>query len=158
LLPIRREEKFWVFAFATQFERAEILVPRFFWNFGFSRFNPDAKLIQVLEADLAITHAIDQLIADSSRETRPGFRSEALLSEYEASQFVPQPFYLVRALRCPKTVCQFEKRLLFLLVGFDSQLNEFDQNAVVAQTPAIRNPFNLSRHGRGKGDQLPSAV
>jgi hypothetical protein len=53
------KKSFCVFAVATQFERAEILVPRFFWNFG-SRFNPDAKLVQVLEADLAITHAFDR--------------------------------------------------------------------------------------------------
>ncbi len=40
-------------------------------------------------------------------------------------------------------------------VGFNAQLNEFDQNAVIAQTPAIRNPFNLFGHGRRKGHTAP---
>jgi len=34
-----------------------------------------------------------------------------------------------------------KKRLLFLLAGFNSQLDELDQNAVVAQPPAISQSF-----------------
>lgn len=96
------KKSFRVLAFATQFERAEILVPGFSRHFG-SGFNPDAKLVQVFEADLAITHALDQVVTDRSRETRPCFDA-ALLSEHEASQFVPQPLHLVRVCRCPKAV------------------------------------------------------
>jgi len=48
-----------------------------------------------------------------------------------------------------------KKRLLFLLAGFNSQLDELDQNAVVAQPPAIPNPFNLFSHRRGKGHAAP---
>ena len=82
-------------------------------------------------------------------------RSGELLPEYEASQFVPQSLYLVRVFRRSKAVRELKKRLLFLLAGFNSQLDEFDQNAVVAQPPAIRNPFNLFSHRRGKGHAAP---
>ena len=40
----RKKKRFWVLAFATQFERAEIFVPGLFRHFG-PRFNPEAKLV-----------------------------------------------------------------------------------------------------------------
>ena len=104
-----------------------------------------------LEADVAIAHALDHVVSNRSRKARPGFDPGCLLSEHEASQFVPQSLYLVWIFGRPKAARQFEKRPLFLLAGLNSQFNELDQNSVVAQALAIRDMLDLFGHGRGKG-------
>ena len=54
-------------SFPTDFERAKILVPGTFRNMG-PGFNPEAKLVEIVETDFAIPHALDQMVADRLRQ------------------------------------------------------------------------------------------
>jgi hypothetical protein len=63
-----QEKRFEIASFAAQLERSEILVPEAFRNIRF-RLNPQAELVQVIEADLTVAHAIDKMIADRGRQS-----------------------------------------------------------------------------------------
>ena len=51
-------------------DRAEVLTPVAYRNF-WPRFDPETKLMQVGDADVAIAHALDEMLADSRREIVP---------------------------------------------------------------------------------------
>ena len=106
------------------------------------------------DADLATTDALDQVVANGLRETRPGFNLRTTLQirigPIRPPAVLPRP-----GARTPETALPTRKTPSLLACWLRCQLNEFDQNAVVAHTPAARNPFNLSRHGRGKGHTAP---
>jgi hypothetical protein len=61
---MRKKESFGIAAFAAEFERPKILIP---WTFGhlWLRFHPNPQLIQVIEIDVAIVHAIDQMVTNA---------------------------------------------------------------------------------------------
>ena len=48
-------------ACAAELERAEILVPRPFRHIRL-RFHPETESVQVVHADVAVTHALDQVV------------------------------------------------------------------------------------------------
>ena len=60
---MRQEEGFWIPTLAAEFERAKILIPRSFGHLWL-RFHPKPQLIQVIEIDVAIVHALDQMVAN----------------------------------------------------------------------------------------------
>src|SRR5262249_31894350 len=55
------------------------------------------------------------------------------ITKDEAAEFVAKAPGLVRILFGAKTFSKFEEVLLLLPVRFDSQLDQFDQDAIVAQ-------------------------
>ena len=95
------------------------------------------------------------MVTNGSAEPRSGFDLRHYSPNTKRPSSSPNRFTSFGCPDAPKAVRQFKERLLFLLAGFNAQLNEFDQNAVIAQTPAIRNPFNLLGHGRRKGHTAP---
>src|SRR5208337_2742102 len=52
-----------IFALAAQFEGTEILIPR---PRGDNRFSlqPNAEMVEIVEADVAVAHSLDQMVAD----------------------------------------------------------------------------------------------
>jgi len=52
------EKCLWVFSLATQLEGSEVFVPKTLRHLR-PRFHPESELIEVLKADLAVTHALD---------------------------------------------------------------------------------------------------
>jgi hypothetical protein len=68
-----------------------------------------------------------------------------LLAEYEAPQLVAQVFDLLRIAGRPKMFGQLVEGPLFLLLGFDSLLDEVHQHAVIAQIALLGQSFRLFR-------------
>lgn len=62
-------------------------------------------------------------------------RFSTLFAKYEAAQFISQAFGFGWVFRSAELFSKFEEGLLFLLVGFYSQLDELDQNTIVAEPP-----------------------
>jgi hypothetical protein len=65
-LPFRRltgqKKGFWIATLAAKLEGAEVLVPQTFRDVWL-RFHPEPKLVQVVEANIAIVHTSDQVVA-----------------------------------------------------------------------------------------------
>ena len=72
-------------SFSTEFERSEIVAPGTFRNIGLS-FNPEAKLVEIVAAEFAISHALDKMVADHPAGVVTSCEAVALLSEHEAAQ------------------------------------------------------------------------
>src|SRR5215472_17613662 len=66
------QECFRIAAFAAQLERAEVLVPQPFRYFRFG-FHPETQLIEIVQADLAVVHSLDQMSANGGGQPRPRF-------------------------------------------------------------------------------------
>jgi hypothetical protein len=121
-----KEKRLRIFAFATELERTEILVPSSFWNIR-PGFHPETELVQILEIDITLVHALDPVVANSGRKPGPGLdlrhsftriTHRHLFAEDEASHLIAQLFYFVRIGRCPEAFRQREESLLFLLLRF----------------------------------------
>src|SRR5262249_38092620 len=67
-----KQKCLWVTSLATELERTEILVPETLRHFRF-RFQPETELIQIIQADLSVMHALDQMLANGLRQPRPRF-------------------------------------------------------------------------------------
>src|ERR1035438_9438814 len=67
--PARRKG---LLAVAAQFERAEVLEPRPRGDVR-SGFQPTTEPIEVVEADVAVAHSIDQMVAEGGGNARPAF-------------------------------------------------------------------------------------
>jgi hypothetical protein len=67
-----QQECFGKFAFAAKLERAEILVPRSLRNIWFQA-DPDSQLVKVFQADVAVVHPVDEMVADGGGKPGPGF-------------------------------------------------------------------------------------
>lgn len=76
------------------------------------------------------------------REAIPRLRS-CLFIEHEASQLVAQLLDLRGIIGGTKAFGQLEECFFLLLTGFDSLLDEFDQNAVIAEIAFLRQYLNL---------------
>jgi hypothetical protein len=138
-------------ALATELERAEILVPRSFWHIGL-RFHPEAELIQILEADIALMHALDQVIPKSGGKFGPGLdlrhsftrqHSPASLTEDESPHLVAQLLYLIGIRRRAKAFRQREESFLFFLLRGEALLDQFDQHAIIAQASFFCDTLHL---------------
>jgi hypothetical protein len=81
--------------FSAEFEGAEIFVPESFWHFWL-RFHPDAELIQIWQADVAIMHALDEMLPKRGWEAGPRLNLRHSFSEDEAPHLIPKLFYLFR--------------------------------------------------------------
>src|SRR5271155_5845227 len=68
----REKECLGIFALAAEFEWAEIFEP---WSFGNVRFclQPNAKTVEVVQADIAVMHTLDQMVPNGCWDARPGF-------------------------------------------------------------------------------------
>jgi len=60
---VSQKERFWIPAFAAEFERAKVLVPRSFGGVWIG-FHPEPQLVQVGEADISVVHALDQMVTN----------------------------------------------------------------------------------------------
>jgi hypothetical protein len=109
-------------------------------------------LVQIVEADVAVVHALDQMITDSARKPRPGFNLRHLLTEYKLSQLISQSLDLVRIVGRAEFFREFEERFLFLLARLDSLFDQFDEYAVVAQAASFRDAVDLPGYLGREGD------
>lgn len=139
-----------IFALAAEFERAEILVPESFWQIRF-RFHPETELVQVLQADVAVTHAFDKVVPKRSRESGPGLDLRHLLTEDKASHLIAELLDLFGIRRCSKAFSKSEKSSLLFLLCFEALLDQFDQHTVVAETPFPGDAIDLLGQPRGQG-------
>jgi hypothetical protein len=82
----------------------------------------------------------------------------ALLTKHEAAQLVPQLLDLLRVVGGAETFRQLEECFLFLLLGFDSLLDEFHKHAIVAEIALPGKDLGLSgdlgRQGYASPDML----
>jgi hypothetical protein len=67
---VSEKKGLWIPPLAAQFERAKILAP---WSFGnfWLRFHPKAQLIEVGESDMAVVHALDQMVSNRDGQREP---------------------------------------------------------------------------------------
>ena len=64
---MRQEESLRIAAFATKLERAEVFVPRAFRDFRLG-FHPKPQLVQIVKTNVAVVHALDQMVTNGSGE------------------------------------------------------------------------------------------
>ena len=81
-----------------------------------------------------------------------------LFTKHEASQLVSQLLDLFRVASGAEAFRQLEECFLFLLLGFDSLLNEFHQHAIVAESALPGQGLNLSRDLGGQGYTSPDVL
>ncbi len=82
----------------------------------------------------------------------------ALFTKYEAAQLVPQLLDLLRVAGGAETFCQPEECFLFLLLGFDSQLDEFHKHAIGAEIALPGKDLDLSRDLGRQGYASPDML
>src|ERR1700685_1327213 len=70
--------------------------------------------------------------------------TQSLFTKDEASQLIAQLLDLLWVVGGAEAFCQLEERFLFLLLGFDSLLDEFYQHAIVAQIALPGQGLDLS--------------
>jgi hypothetical protein len=70
----RPAEKSWAAPFSAELKRFKILVPQAFRD-NRANFNPETEPVQIIEADFAVSHALDQMIANRLRQSRPALDS-----------------------------------------------------------------------------------
>ncbi len=107
-----QEEGFWITAVTAKLERAEILVPLTFGDVWL-RFHPMPQLVQIVEADVPVAHAFDQMITNSGGKPGPSLdlrhpltrRYSALLAEDEAAQLITQLLDLIRIIGGAEAFC-----------------------------------------------------
>jgi hypothetical protein len=78
-----------------------------------------------------------------------GLKLRHLFAKNHTAQFVAQSFRLFGIAGGAKTFGKVVKRLLLLLPRFDAQLDEFYQDAVVAQTLVLGYTIHLPGKGSG---------
>jgi hypothetical protein len=84
--------------------------------------------------------------------------TQALFTKHEASQLVSQLLNLLWVAGGAEAFRQLEEGFLFLLLGFDSLLDEFHQHAIVAESALPGQGLDLSgdfgRQGYASPDML----
>src|SRR5205085_1354795 len=78
------------------------------------------------------------------------FRSGALFTKNEASQFVSQLLHFFGIAGIAEPLCEFKESFFLLLAGFKSQFHKLHQNAVAAETAMLGNGFDLPVNLLGK--------
>jgi hypothetical protein len=149
LPPASKKKCLGIFALAAEFERAEIFEPESLGDVR-SCLQPNPELVEVIEADVAVVHALGQMVANGYGDARPGLNLGHLLTENQAAQLVAKALRLFGIARCAKALGKLEKRLLFLFPGFDAELNELHQNTVVTQALAFCHALYLFGDGSGE--------
>jgi len=148
---MRQKKGFWIPPLAAELERAKIFAPRSLGNFWL-RFHPKAQLIQVGESDVAVVHALDKMVSNGGgqrgpsldlRHHSPGVTHLVLLAKDETTQLVAQLLDLFRIIGGAEAFGQLKERLLLLLSRFDSLLDQFDQDSVIAEIALLRQGLNL---------------
>ncbi len=141
-------------AFAAKLERAEILVPRSVGHHR-SRFDPNAQLVEVFQADIAVVHGLDEMVANGGGKPGPSFdlrhASPTSFAEDEAAQFVAQLPDLLRITGGAELLSELEECLLLLLCSFDALLDELDQYAIVAESALAGDGLDLPGDLWGQG-------
>jgi hypothetical protein len=137
------KKSFWIFTLAAEFEGAEVLEPRAF-GYDWARLDPKTEQVEIFHADVALVHALNQVSADGGRKARPGFDSRHLFPKHKPPQLVAQALDLRRIVGGAELFGKIEERLFFLPTGFDALFNEFDEDAVVAQTAALGDALYLA--------------
>jgi hypothetical protein len=77
-------------------------------------------------------------------KSRSSWINPALLAKDEASQLIAQLLDLLGIAGGAETFGQLEKCFFFLLLGFDSLLDEFHQHAVIAESALFGQSLDLS--------------
>jgi hypothetical protein len=90
------------------------------------------------------------MIANSSGDSRPNLNLRHSLTENQTAQLVAQPLRLIGIVGVAKTFGKFKERLLFLFTRFDPQLNEFDQDSVIAEALALGETVDLLGNRSGE--------
>jgi hypothetical protein len=84
------------------------------------------------------------------------FQFEAVLAENHATQFVAHKLGLLGVACRAEALSQLEEGLLPLFLRFQAKLDEFHQNAVVAEASAFGDALDLFRDLRGKRYAAPN--
>jgi hypothetical protein len=141
-------------SFTAEFERSKVFVPLTLRNLGL-RFHPNPELIQVLQIDIAVAHTLNQVISNSRREPRPRLdvRHELLhlLAKNKSAHFVAQSLYFIWVVSASKLFCQIKKSFFLFFTGFESLLDELNQNPVVAKAAFLCHVFDLLDELAGQG-------
>jgi hypothetical protein len=89
-------------------------------------------------------HALDQMVANSGRNPGPYLDLRHSFAKDEASQLIAQLLDLLRIGGGPEAFRQMEECFLFFLLGLDALLDEFHQNAIVAESALPGQGLDLS--------------
>jgi len=138
----RDQKRLRILAFTAKFERTEILVPLSLGYVGL-RFHPKTKLVEILQAYMAVVHALDQMVPKRDWESGPDFNLRHLLTEDESSHLIAQLLYLFRIGGRSKSLCQGEEGFFLFLLRFQALFDQFDQHAIVAETPFSGDTLDL---------------
>src|SRR6267142_1464221 len=94
-----------------------------------ARINPKSKLMEVINADGSVTHAINQMLAYVWRKVIPALNPEELAAKHDSSQFIAESLGFFRVCSRAEYPSQLKKLLLLAFFRRDAVLNEFDRHA-----------------------------
>ncbi len=87
--------------------------------------DPEASVIQIRDADLAVTHPLDQMSPHPLGQVSPSDRVAASAAEDHSAKFIAQAVGRFRILLVAETLSQGEKLLLFSPLCVDAVLDQF---------------------------------
>src|SRR6267142_5864422 len=120
-----------------------------------ARINPKSKLMEVINADGSVTHAINQMLAYVWRKVIPALNPEELAAKHDSSQFIAESLGFFRVCSRAEYPSQLKKLLLLAFFRRDAVLNEFDRHAFGTESTGFRQVANLRSNSCGKADTLP---
>jgi len=151
------QERFGVGSAAADLERAEILVPVTVGHFR-TRLDPEAKLIEIRDADRAITHPLDQMLPYPFGQAVPAFELRHLAAEDHAAELIAQAASRFGILLVAETLSQGKKLLLFPLLCVNAVLDQLQQHTILAQLSALGHATHLLRHLGRQADALTNRL
>ena len=144
-------------ALAADFEGAKIFVPGTLGYLGL-RLDPKAELIKVGDGDIAVAHAVDQMLTDVRGQFSPAgnlwHQSPASAAKYHATQFISEALGFLRIGGVAKTLGEIEEFLLFAFFSLDAVLDQFDEHAIGAKPACLSQIADLCGGSGGQRDAL----
>jgi hypothetical protein len=84
------------------------------------RLDPEAKLIEIGDADCPVAHSVDQMLTNAAREIVPTFDPGHSSAKNHAAQLVTETFGLFRVGGVAETLGELEELLLLALLSLDA--------------------------------------
>lgn len=132
-------------------------MPIAFWNFRLG-FDPQAKLVEIGDADRSVAHAIYEMAANVLREIVPTCDLRHSCAEHHPAQLIAETLGFRGVGGAAESLSQFEEFLLLALLGFDAVFDELNEHAVGADPAVFRQTPDLGGGFSREGDALTDGL
>ena len=98
------------------------------------------------------------MVAQGEGKARPSFDLRHYSPKMKRPHLISQLLYLLGIVGGAKALGECEKGFFLFLLRFQSLFHQFDQHAIVAETPFLRDSIDLLRQPGGQGDASPNLL